>query len=1374
MRHHTFPISFPRTSIRRKISIRNNIDLFFRETCIKFSIFIFLAAFCPLSPLRAQNLNAAAATKEAGTPFIRNYPPGEYRADGQNWAIVQDQRGLMYFGNSDGVLEYDGVSWRLIETINKTVVRSLAVDENNRVYVGAYGEIGYLAPDTIGQLQYISLLPYLEEKYHDFSDVWQTVVTSQGVYFATQKYLFRWANQQMRVWEAPTLYLLCASVNDQIYVRQWKKGLMQMVSDSLTLAPGGEQFDKKRISQLLPYPGRNKNHLLVCTQTEGLFLYDGLSAAPFPTAFDERLKKARLYKSARLPNGGYAFSTMQDGVFIMDEKGNLLHHLNKATGLQNNTAWSLCPDRQGGLWIGMDAGISRAEISAPLTHFTGLEGVEGSIFDIIRHQGVLHIATSTGIYFLDEASGPPGSFKPVSGIPPQCWKLLSAGGSLFGGTFQGVYEVRGGQAYLANRGYVFYLCRSRQDTNRIFMGLQGGIGSLYYAEGQWRQEGLIDGIAEEIRDILETPDGKLWLTTRYQGLLRVDFPEGFTLQPTITRFDTLQGLPAGDRNVAFATREGLRFATPRGIYRFDEVKGRFIEDPGLIKGFPNGQGPIFSVAQDRRENLWLLVPEANSGMALRQADGSYAWDESPLLRISDADLNVAYPDPLHENLTWFGGNERLIQYDASVPKNNALDFSTFIRQVIVNGDSLVYGGTAGESIAIIPELAYANNSLRFSFAAPCYDDESKNEYQYFLEGYDKGWSNWSPESRKDYTNLPAGKYRFQVRAKSIYRQVGEPAVYEFSILPPFYRTWWAYALYTLLFLGVLYALRQQEVKRLNAKHLREMKLLEYDKLKELDQLKSRFFADVSHEFRTPLTLILGPLENLISGTFKGDVRQDYRLMRRSARRLLRLINQLLDLSKVEAGKMMLEASYGDVIPFIRRNFHAFESLAKHKGINQRFETEIDAARLYFDPDKLEQVLSNILSNAFKFTPEGGTVSVKIKSEGTEAAARFLQVAIADTGTGIPAEQLPHVFDRFYSPPLHSPVGGKPRTSPPASGGATGIGLALAKELVELHHGQIRIASTVGEGAQFTILLPFGKAHLRDEEIVEREPGRPLTVKETGLAPDTEEIEIAGEPLPGVAVFADTVEEGDENMVLLVEDNPDMRAFIRAQLANEYKVVEAADGQQGLEKAIELTPDLIISDVMMPVMDGLQLCDTLKNDERTSHIPIILLTAKADVESRLEGLERGADAYLAKPFNREELLVRARKLLELRRQLRKRYASLKPPAPAEDKGLQMEDAFLLKIRQLVELQISDINLDMGQLSQALGMSRSQVYRKVKALTGQSPSVFVRAIRLERAKELLQSTDMNVTEVAYEVGFSTPAYFSDAFLEAFGVRPSDLRR
>lgn len=1317
-----------------------------------------------------------APGQTSGAPFIRNYPPDEYRADGQNWAIAQDQRGMMYFGNSKGVLEYDGVSWRLIETINKTVIRSLAVDENNRVYVGAYGEIGYLAPDSIGQLQFISLLPYLDKKNHDFSDVWQTIVTGHGVYFATQKYIFRWANRQMRVWESPTYFLLTAAVNDQIYVRQWKKGLMKMAADSLILAPGGEQFDKKRISEILPAPGRDKDQLLICTQTEGLFLYDGHSAVPFPTAFDERLKEARLYKSARLQNGGYAFSTMQDGVFIMDEKGNLLHHLNKATGLQNNTAWCLYPDQQGGLWIGMDAGISRAEISAPLTHFTELEGVMGSVLDIVRHQGVLYIATSMGAYYLDESAGPPAVFRPVSGIPPQCWKLLSTGEALLGGTFQGVYEIREDQAYLVNRGYVFYLHRSRQDTNRIFMGLQSGMGSLYYAEGRWRQEGFMDNITEEIRDILEAPDGKLWLTTRYQGLLQLDFPDGFTLQPKVTRYDTLQGLPEGDRSVAFTTSQGLRFITPRGIYQWDETHGRFLEDSTLIKGFPNGQSPIFSVAADRRKNLWLLIPEQpNSGIAIRQADGSYTWDEKPLLRIDDSDLSIVYPDPADEAITWFGGIERLARYDASVPENNALVLRAYIRQVIVNGDSVIYSGAgADQSLEALPELAYADNSLRLMYAAPNYDDESKNEYQYFLEGYDKGWSNWSTESRKDYTNLPPGKYRFQVRAKNIYRHVSSAAVFEFEILPPFYRSWWAYALYALLILGVLYGIRQYELKRLNARHLREMKLLEYDKLKELDRMKSRFFANVSHEFRTPLTLILGPLENLISGAFQGDVAKEYHLMRRNARRLLGLINQLLDLSKAEAGKMALEASYGDILPFIKRNFYAFESLAKHANISQRFETEMETAMLYFDRNKLEQVLTNILSNAFKFTPEKGTVSIKVSCESPEHSEGFLQISISDTGAGIPEEQLPHVFDRFFQAPHE---GGEKFRGSPTSGAAvgSGIGLALAKELVELHHGRIRVASTVKQGAEFTILLPFGKAHLRDEEIVEAETSQPSPGEEVmSQVPDFDEMERIGTSAPVTPTSTDIEDTKAENIILLVEDNADMRTFIRTQLANEYQVVEATDGQQGLEKAIELIPDLIISDVMMPGMDGLQLCDTLKNDERTSHIPIILLTAKADIGSRLEGLERGADAYLAKPFNREELIVRSRKLLELRQRLRERYASLQPPEPANDKGLQIEDAFLQKARQLVESHLSDTDLDMGQLSQSLAMSRSQVYRKIKALTGHSPSVFVRTLRLERAKELLQSTDMNVTEVAYEVGFSSPAYFSDVFLEAFGVRPSEFRR
>ena len=1338
----------------------------FKSAYVEVTLVTCLLTLSLLLPLQGQNTSqnpSFADRANSGLPFIRNYPANEYRADGQNWATVQDQRGLMYFGNSDGVVEYDGISWRTIATANKTVIRSLAVDENNRIYVGAFGEIGYLAPDTIGRLQYISLLPYVDEKYRDFSDVWQTIVAGDGVYFGTQKYLFRWAGGQMRVWESSTLFLLAAWVNDQLYVREREKGLLKMVSDSLIPAPGSEPFIQPWIPAILPAPGRDKNKILVCTQREGLFLYDGLAATPFPTTFDARLNQAGLYQAVQLPNGNYALSTMQDGVFIMDEQGKLQQHLNKATGLQHNTVWALYPDQQGGLWMGLDAGISRAEISAPLTQYTGLAGVEGNILDIVRHQGRLYIATSTGVSYLDEAAGPPGLFKPVRGIPPQCWKLLSVGQSLLAGTFQGVYEIKGDQADLVAPGYVFYLHRSGQDTNRIFMGLQGGMGSLYYdAEGRWRQEGVMDGIDGEIRDILETPDGKLWLTTRYQGLLQLDFPDGFTLKPEITRFDTLQGLPKGDRSLAFTTSRGLYFATPRGIYRLDEERGQFLEDSSLIKGFPNGQAPLFRVAPDRRGNLWLMAPDGpDSGIARRRKDGSYSWDKRPLLRIDHSDLSIAYPDPLYEGITWFGGVDRLIRYDASIPKNEELELRVFIRQVLVNGDSMIHGGSAGPGRETIPALAYGDNSLRLMYATPSFDEESKNEYQYFLEGYDEGWSNWSTESRKDYTNLRERKYRFLVRAKNIYGQTSQAVSYEFEVLPPFYRSWWAYLMYGLLILASFYLLRQYEVKRLSRQHLREMKLLEYDKLKELDQLKSRFFANISHEFRTPLTLILGPLDNLVSRHTGAADAHDFKLMRRNAQRLLRLINQLLDLSKLEAGKMKLEAIYSDIIPFVKNIFYSFESLAASKGIRLQFATATETVLLYFDPDKLEPALINILSNAFKFTPEGGTVSIQVAVEGPEPPGGMLRIGIADTGPGIAAEHLGQVFDRFYG------------STQSVVGGASGIGLALAQELVELHRGRISVASQLGQGAEFTIRLPLGHAHLPDGEIAQAEAGLPLSGKDMHLLSDDEAIATDGEPLPVFPALNDGETMEAENILLLVEDNPDMRAFIRNQLEGSYRIEEAEDGLEGVAKAIELIPDLIISDVMMPGMDGLQLCDTLKNDERSSHIPIILLTARADVESRLQGLERGADAYLAKPFNREELLVRSRKLLELRRRLRERYASLQPPAPAEEKDLQIEDAFLQKIRGIVTEHLSDHDFSIDQLSRAAGMSRSQLFRKIKALTGQSPSLFIRSIRLQRAKVLLQTTDMSVAEIAYEVGFSTPSYFSATFLETFGIRPTGLR-
>jgi signal transduction histidine kinase/DNA-binding response OmpR family regulator len=1259
------------------------------------------------------------AQPPAGAPYVRNYPPGEYRAHNQNWAVAQDERGVMYFGNSLGALEYDGVSWRLIQTERKSIVRSLGPGTGGRVFIGGHGEIGYLAPNAAGQMQYVSLLPHVSEEYRNFTDVWRTLLHDERVYFVSNKYVFGWDGKKMQVWPAQTIFTFGFLVKGRVYIHQREIGLMQLVADSLQIAPKGEELANMAVFAMLPYEDR----ALIVTRENRLFLYDGISLSPFVTEADELFQKGRIYSAIVLKNGQYAIGMLEGGVAVVDAAGRIAHRINTTTGLEDDGVLSLGEDRQGALWIGLQTGIARAETGSPHSYFGKREGIEGSVFDILRHEGRLYFASLAGLYYLDENPGAPrgpGRFIKVSGVPSQCWALLPFGQSLLAGTFDGVYEIRAGQARRIADGFIFSLHRSLQDPNRVFAGLQGGVKSLYWGGGQWRDEGRIEGIEEEIRHIYETEGGRLWLVDYFSGLLRVD-----PAQPaTLMRYDTSHGLPPADRVVAFPTDKGLRFATLGGIYRFDESNQRFFPDTALIQGLENDQIPLFSVSPDRQGNLWMVADDnAQSGLALRQAEGVYAWRQSPFLRIARHAIFVAYPDPAQENLTWIGGTDLVIRFDGALAHDAEAGFQTLIRQITAKGDSTLYAG-AGPPPQTGLRLAYAFNSLRFAYAAPAFDDESKNEYQYFLEGYDKDWSNWTQETYKDYTGLPPGEYRFLVRAKNIYRQPGDAAVFKIEILPPFYRTWWAYLLYALLLAAGVWQLWRYALERIEKRRREEMKQLEFEKIKELDQLKSRFFANISHEFRTPLTLILGPVDKLLSDEPRQEVARQYHLIQNNAQRLLRLINQLLDLSKLDAGKMKLDLRLEDMLPILKGITYSFESMAESKNVQLSLESELESAWLYFDRDKMEQILSNLISNALKFTPEGGAVKVRVAP--VEDGA-WLQIEVADTGPGIAAGQVPHIFDRFFQGDEAARV-----ESP-----GTGIGLALTKELVELHNGRIAVSSPEGEGACFRVLLPYGEAK-------------------------------------GIPLLAEAAELDRENTLLLVEDNPDMRAFIRETLSGEYQIIEAPDGQAGVEMALERIPDIIVSDVMMPRLDGLELCGILKNDERTSHIPIILLTAKASVESRLAGLARGADDYLSKPFNREELLLRARNLLAWRQKLRARYAQAKDLEPAEDRNIVIEDVFLQKIRGIVEEKISDVDFEIDQLARVVGMSRSQLFRKIKALTGLSPSLFIRAIRLQKGKELLETTELNVSEVAYEVGFSTPAYFSDAFMEAYGVRPSQVRK
>jgi len=1284
-----------------------------------------------------------------GAPAIRNYSPDEYKAHNQIWAIVQDARGVMYFANSEGISEYDGVSWRLIPLAANTIGRSLAINDEGRIFAGCYGEFGYLAPDTNQQLQYVSLLPHVEEKYRNFTDVWQTISVGDYIYFVTQKYIFRWDGKKMDRYTAKFSFHVGFDVNDHFYVRQHKVGLMHIITDSLVMAPAGELLATERVMSMLPFPSGGPNQILMATRSNGLLVYDGQSIKPFITEADPILKEGQLYCGAALADGHYAFGTIQSGGVIIDAQGKIQQSLNKSTGLPDETIWYLYPDRQNGLWIGMHLGISRVEVSAPFTHFGEKQGLEGSALEIIRHNQYLYAATSMGIFYLDESVGGisrPGYFKKVSDVSPQAWALLPFDDVLLGGCFDGVYEIIGGKGRLINATYAMSLARSKKDPNRVFVGLQKGMKSLYFTNGKWVDEGLVEGIETEIINIYETPEGKLWLTARFNGMELVDYSNGFSTQPQVMRYDTSQGLIDLERTIPFNSVRGLRFATSKGVQIFNEVQQRFQQDSALLTGMPGERTDIFYVGEDRWRNLW-MVTQGELGVGVRQVDSTYIWKRDPFLRIEEWDDYCAYPDPLQRNITWIGCIDRVIRYNEAIPLKTDQDFPTLIRDVFIQGDSLVYGGAG-----LLPEhmLTLRSNykSIRVNYAAPTFDDASKNMYQYMLEGYDSEWSDWTGETYRDFTGLSHGTYRFMVRSKNIYQHTGSTAVLEFKILPPFYLSWWAWIFYILIGGAFVLVVWKTELARLRKKHQAELEQVEFEKLKELDQLKSRFFANITHEFRTPLTLILGPVNDLLSTKPEGDQLSKYQMIRNNAQRLLRLINQLLDLSKLEAGKMKLALSHEDIIPVIKSMVHSFESMAITKRTQLVLKSDVQQAIIDFDRDKIEQVLTNLIANALKFTPDGGKVTVSIKADQLK---KEIEINVADTGPGISADQLPHIFERFYQ--------GKEAASIGETG--SGIGLALARELVELHKGHISAHSVEHQGTTFSIVLPYKG----DVNILEAKST--IELSSLSLADDASPVQPLTKAIEEKELDSDTT-------VLLVEDNPDMRAFIRETLAGSYRVIEAADGQDGVEKAFEYIPDLICSDVMMPRMDGLELCTMLKRDERTSHIPIILLTSKADIESRLAGLERGADEYLAKPFNKEELLLRARNLLDIRQHLRQRYSSLQPIEVAETIDVQIEDAFLQKIRVIVEEHLADADFEVDKLARLTGMSRSQLFRKVKALTGQSPSIFIRSIRLHRGKELLETTQMNVSEVAYHVGFSTPTYFSDAFNEYYGIRPSQFRK
>jgi signal transduction histidine kinase/ligand-binding sensor domain-containing protein/DNA-binding response OmpR family regulator len=812
-----------------------------------------------------------------------------------------------------------------------------------------------------------------------------------------------------------------------------------------------------------------------------------------------------------------------------------------------------------------------------------------------------------------------------------------------------------------------------------------------------------------LRDPVQ-PDRILWVGTGGGGLNRLDMEAG-----TFSRYTTAHGLPNTVVYGILPDDAGrLWLSTNRGLARFDPATGE-------VRSFDATDG--------------LQSNEFNSGAYFRRASGELLFGGIygfSYFRPEDVKDNPYLPAVV------ITGLRRLNRREA------VGDSGSILERSIVETSSL--------------RIPARDNVLIFEFAALDYSAPAKNRYAYRMVGFNDTWIDAGDTRTATYTNLPPGTYTFQVRGSNndgVWNEAGTSL--GLRILPPWWRTPWAYALYLLLTAGIFLSARRYEMNRIRLRHRAEQESAHAERFRELDRARSRFFANVSHEFRTPLTLTLGPLDDLQAG-FHGPLApvmaEQVELARRNAGRVLELIDQLLEVSRLEVGSTPLRARRVELGTFVSRLGEAFRPLAERRSIALALDLPAEPLMVFADPAHLERILANLLSNAFKFTQSGGTVRLTLK-EGAAAA----RIVVSDDGPGIAPGDLPHIFDRFFrgneAAGRHQP--------------GTGIGLALARELVALHGGTLEVESEEGSGSTFTATLLLGRDHLTPEQVVDDAPLEDWAPRLALPSIPVEERTGGDAADPG----PDEVPE-DVTTVLVVEDNAELRGFIRMHLKGRFRVVEAEDGVQGLALARRLLPDLVLSDVMMPGLDGYALCRALKADPETDFIPVILLTARAAAEDRLTGLREAADAYLTKPFQVEELTTQIDNLIALRRRLRERFAGKvvrARPAPVE---VASSDAkFLDQVRRAIEVHMANEDFTIEELARLVAHSRGHLHRRLKEITDESPSDLLRRMRLERAAQLLEAGAGSVSEIAYGVGFKSVAHFSNRFHDHFGVRPSGYR-
>ena len=1306
-------------------------------------------------------------------------------SNGRVTSVVQDATGFIWIGTKNGLNRYDGNQFKIYHQRNSNIssndIWELLIDSQSRMWITTSGG---------GVNLYNNLLnTFISYKN---SDKQQNVISSNEVHtvyedkkgtiwIGTDKGLDKYnekedkftavlANFRGNHSETLSIWSIYEDEEGMLWLGTYGHGLLKYDPEKdkaeviKCKKQNLQQYSLDYINDVAYY---EDDKLLIGTNDQGLLLLDTTSKIITRLFENTPYKDVLVIRTIWDNNKGNIWiGTDGQGIFNIEKQDEqvkikqLLHDKQIPSSLSSNTVNTFFEDNQSNLWIG-----------------TAWKG--------------LNILTSTGNEITSYYSSPQtrnaSPVLAVFGEEDHLWLGTDGAGlskvkldktsikqfgkkSLGGEYIQCIKPSLNGAYWLATFANGLVLFEPYAGIRKHFKREPGNANSLAF---------------NDVRDIVELPNGNLWIATWGGGLCYLDITSGkFTtfrsedgVENTISSDNVLAIEPAGDDRLWIATYGG-------GLNLFDPQKQTFQKI--VAKGDDNVRvsNYIYSLQKGLNDKLWIGTKEglncldipsmqfssydvgntlnSNTVVSLLQDDTGYLWmgTKAGIFRfdittkqveaLNDIDdgfhINAAYKDK--KGFLYFGGDERVVSFDPgkfkaekNTSKVRLTDFKLFNKSVAIGDDKILK-----QPINLENKITLKHNQsvLTFEYAVMNYPFANKERFAVKMEGFEEEWRNVATLRTATYTNLSPGDYTFKVRYQLPNGEWNNQnmASIDLTVLPPLWQTWWAYIIYLIIITLILYIYRRYTYKWLHMKNALKIEKMQREQEDRLHRMKTRFFTNISHEIRTPLTLIAGPLNKLLQQE-KADLSEQKQLtiIKGNTNRLMNLVNELLNFRKLEDGHVKLKVCKGNIVSFVNEIYLSYTQHALNKGIRYTFHKSADDIQVWYDKIQLEKAIFNLLSNAFKFTQQEDSITVTVEQQNNNVI-----IKVSDTGIGIASEKLPQIFERFYQ---NDDDGQQEK--------GFGIGLSIAKDIIELHEGQIEVQSELQKGSSFTINLPLGKNHLKNAIVDEQ-------LNEENIENYIDE------------------ESGDENKItqdkefkgstiLIVEDNDHIRSYLHSILSGTYVVFEASNGKEGMEKCIELVPDLVISDIMMPVMDGISMCRKLKSDIRISHIPVILLTARTMTANKIEGYETGADEYLTKPFNEQILKVRIRNLLENRRILSERYIKEGIINPKEVTLNSPDEEFLTKLVNIVEEHIEDAEFNIDQLSKSIAMSHSNVYKKVKALTGMTVVGFIKDFRMKRAAQLFKESKLPIVDVCFKVGYTNRRHFSQEFKKKYGVNPSD---